>query len=122
MAPLPAVSLVSLPGRRARILELAVEIERRGFSGIYGPSMGDALGLCLSLAHVTNELTFGTSIEPIYLRRADDLAQTAGYIHEVSGGRFRLGLGVSHGPAHQRMGIEVGKPLSDMRNYVDTLK
>src|SRR5436305_2012702 len=122
MAPLPAVSLVSLPGRRARILELAAEIERRGFSGIYGPSMGDAISLCLSLAHVTNTLRFGTAIEPIYLRRPDDLAATAGYIHEVSGGRFDLGLGVSHGPAHQRLGVQVGKPLSDMRNYVGALR
>ena len=122
MASQPAVSLVAMPGRRSRTLEIAAEIERRGFSGIFSPSMGDVLALCGSLAHVTHEITFGSSIEPIYIRRPNDLASTAAYLHELSGGRFRLGLGVSHGPAHQRLGVTVGKPLSDMRDYVTELR
>src|SRR2546421_3619713 len=122
MSPMPAVSLVAMPGRRARTLELAAEIERLGFSGIFSPSMGDALSLAVSLAHVTNEVVFGPSIEPIYIRRADDLAATAAYLHEVSGGRFRLGLGVSHGPAHRRLGVTPGRPLSDTRQYVEALR
>src|SRR3954453_14976175 len=112
---LPAISLAAVPGRRVRTLELATEIEQRGFPAIFGPSMGDVMSLCLSLAHVTNSITFAPSIQPIYLRRAEDLAATAAYIAEVSGGRFRLGLGVSHGPVHQRLGITPGKPLSDIR-------
>src|SRR5256885_12187332 len=106
MSAMPALSLVAVPGRRIRTLELAQEMERRGFTGIYCPSMGDAMSLCLSLAHVTKTLEFGTSIQPIYFRRADDVASAASHIHEVSNGRFRLGLGVSHGPVHQRMGVE----------------
>ena len=31
--PMPAVSLAAVPGKRARALEMAAEIERRGFSG-----------------------------------------------------------------------------------------
>jgi alkanesulfonate monooxygenase SsuD/methylene tetrahydromethanopterin reductase-like flavin-dependent oxidoreductase (luciferase family) len=115
---LPAVSLVAMPGRRARTLEIATEIEDRGFAGIFGPSFGDVLALCASLAHVTNRVPFGSSILPIYARRADDVAATASYLAEVSGGRFHLGLGVSHAPAHRRMGVDVGKPLSDTRQYV----
>src|SRR2546429_5595972 len=113
----PAVSLVAMPGRRARTLEIAADIERRGFSGIFSPSMGDVLALCTSLAHVTHEIPFGSSIEPIYIRRPSDLANTAAYLHEVSGGRFRLGLGVSHGPAHPRLGVTARKPPSRMRAY-----
>ena len=119
---MPALSLVAVPGRRARTVELAAEIERRGFTGIFCPSLGDAMSLCLSIAHVTDSITFGTAIQPIYFRRPDDLAASASHIHEVSGGRFRLGLGVSHGPVHQRMGIDVGRPLADMRAYVDDLR
>jgi alkanesulfonate monooxygenase SsuD/methylene tetrahydromethanopterin reductase-like flavin-dependent oxidoreductase (luciferase family) len=115
---LPAVSLVAMPGRRVRTLEIAKEIEDRGFAGIFGPSFGDVLALCASLAHVTSRVPFGSSILPIYARRADDVAATASYVAEVSGGRFHLGLGVSHAPAHRRMGVEVGKPLSDTRRYV----
>ena len=47
----PAVSLVAMPGRRSTTLEIASEIERRGFAGIFSPSMGDVLALCGSLAH-----------------------------------------------------------------------
>lgn len=47
---------------------------------------------------------------------------TAGHLAEVSGGRFRLGLGVSHAPAMDRLGVSTGKPLSDMRSYVDTIR
>lgn len=122
MSPMPALSLVAMPGRRARTLELAKEIERRGFPGIYCPSMGDAMSLCLSIAHVTETLEFGTAIQPIYFRRADELGTAAAHIAEVSGGRFRLGLGVSHGPVHQRMGVTAGKPLSDIRAYVTDLR
>jgi len=120
--PMPAVSLAAVPGKRLRALEMAVEIERRGFSGIYCPSLGDALGLCTSLAHVTSTIRFGTAIEPIYFRHPSSMAQTASYIHEVSGGRFDLGLGVSHGPVHERLHLDVGRPLSDMRDYVTSMR
>ena len=122
MSRMPAVSLAAVPGRRKATLDVAVEIERRGFSGIYCPSLGDAMALCEGIALVTNEIPFGTSIQPIYARRVEDLATGASFIHEVSGGRFRFGIGVSHGPVLRRLGVEAGKPLSDMRNFVTELR
>jgi alkanesulfonate monooxygenase SsuD/methylene tetrahydromethanopterin reductase-like flavin-dependent oxidoreductase (luciferase family) len=122
MDPMPAVSLVAVPGRRHRTLEVARQLEGRGFAGIYGPSFGDAMSLCLSLAHVTERIPFGTAIQPIYLRHPVDLAQAASYLAEVADGRFTLGLGVTHGPVHQRLGVEVGRPLADMRRYVEALR
>lgn len=93
MTELPAVSVAAVPGRRAKILELAVEIERRGYAGIDCPSLGDAFGLCQSLAHLTERIPFGTSIVNIDSRHVLDFASSAAYLHEVSGGRFRLGVG-----------------------------
>ena len=122
MTQMPAMSLAAIPGRRARTLELAGEIERRGFPGIYCPSLADGLALCEALAFATHELTFGTSITPIYTRHVQDFANAASFIHEVSGGRFRFGIGVSHGPALDRLGVEPGKPLGDMRKFVADLK
>ena len=122
MTRMPALSLAAVPGRRAKTLELAGEIERRGFPGIYCPSLADGLALCEALAFATHELTFGTSITPIYTRHVQDFANAASFIHEVSGGRFRFGIGVSHGPALDRLGIEPGKPLGDMRRFVADLK
>ena len=119
---MPAISLAAVPGRRARTVEMAVEIEDRGFSGIYCPSFGDAMGLCLSIAHATNSIAFGTSIQPIYLQHPAALATSASYLHEIAEGRFRLGVGVTHGPVIKRLGVETGRPLSDMREYVETMR
>jgi alkanesulfonate monooxygenase SsuD/methylene tetrahydromethanopterin reductase-like flavin-dependent oxidoreductase (luciferase family) len=119
---MPAVSLAAVPGRKARTFELVREIERRGFAGIYCPSFGDAMGLCQAIAHLTETIEFGTAIQPIYLRHSTDLATHAGTIQEVSGGRFRLGLGVSHAPANARLGIDTGRPLADTRSYVEGIR
>ena len=122
MTQKPALSLAAVPGRRNAIIELAKDIERRGYPGIYGPSLGDSLSLMTALAVATSEVELGTSIYPIYLRQSSDLASTASFIHEVSGGRFRFGIGVSHAPALNRLGIKAGKPLGDTRNFVKELK
>jgi alkanesulfonate monooxygenase SsuD/methylene tetrahydromethanopterin reductase-like flavin-dependent oxidoreductase (luciferase family) len=119
---LPAISLAAVPGRRKATLELAQEIERRGFPGIYCPSFGDGIGLCEAIALSTREIRFGTSITPIYTRNVQDFAQTIAFIHEISDGRFVFGVGVSHAPAMKRMGISQGKPLADMRNFIKELR
>jgi len=122
MTRMPALSLAAVPGRRKATLELAAEIEKRGFTGIYGPSLGDSLALCEALAFATHEIKFGTSIMPIYFRQVADFAQTASFIHEVSDGRFRFGIGVSHAPALRSRGISAGKPLTDTRKFVEELR
>ena len=122
MAQLPAVSLAAVPGRRNKTIEVAQEIEKRGFPGIYGPSLGDSLSLCTAIAMATERVEIGTSITPIYTRNVAEFAATAGFIHEISNGRFRFGVGVSHAPAMGRLGISQGKPLSDMRQFVEDLR
>ena len=119
---MPAVALAAVPGRRRATLELAREIERRGFSGIYCASFGDGLGLCEALALTTERIAFGTAIAIIYTRHVNDYAQTASLVHELSGGRFHFGVGVSHVPVHQRLGLSAGKPLADMRHFVADLR
>jgi alkanesulfonate monooxygenase SsuD/methylene tetrahydromethanopterin reductase-like flavin-dependent oxidoreductase (luciferase family) len=119
---LPALSLVATPGKRAAILAAAQEAERRGFAGLACPSLGGAMALCGSLAHVTTSMPFWTSIQPIYLAQAAETAATAAHLHEVSGGRFSLGLGVSHAPVVKRLNVEAGKPLSDIRAYVEGIR
>jgi alkanesulfonate monooxygenase SsuD/methylene tetrahydromethanopterin reductase-like flavin-dependent oxidoreductase (luciferase family) len=120
-SPLPAVSLAAVPGRRKAIVELAGEIESRGFSGIYCPSMGDGLGLCEALALATERIPFGTAIVNIYTRHVSDFAGTAALVQELSGGRFLFGIGVSHQPVHKRLGVRAGKPLADVRAFVDEI-
>ena len=116
---LPSLSLVAVPGRRRHTIEIAREIERRGFAGVYSPSMFGNMSLCEALAWNTTTLPFGTAIAPIYQRTVSDFAQSAAVMHEISGGRFRLGIGVAHGPSHVRMGVTPGKPLGDIRGFVE---
>jgi alkanesulfonate monooxygenase SsuD/methylene tetrahydromethanopterin reductase-like flavin-dependent oxidoreductase (luciferase family) len=118
---LPALSVIGSASKRAAILELAAEAERRGFAGLAVPGTG-CLAMCASLAHVTSTIPFWTSIQPIYLSHAREVAAAAGHIREISDGRFRLGLGVSHGPMLSRMGIDAGKPLADTRQFVEAVR
>lgn len=118
----PALSLAAMAGRRQATLEVAQEIERQGFSGLYCPSFGDGVGLCEALALCTKEISFGTAIANIYTRHPFDYAQTATLIHELSRGRFSFGIGISHAPTNSRLGLKTGKPLADVRSFVDQLR
>ncbi len=115
----PAVALAAVPKRRRAMLDLAKEIERREFAGIYCASVGDGLGLCLGMALETNRIPIGTAITNLYTRAVSDFAQTTGMIHELSEGRFRFGVGVSHGAMLRGMGLKPGKPLGDMREFAE---
>jgi len=118
----PAVSLAAVPGRRKATLDMAKRFEEEGFAGIYCPSMGDGLGLCEPLALATRTIPLGTTIANIYTRHPFDFAHTAALVHELSGGRFRFGIGVSHGPTHDRLGVKAGKPLEEIRRFVGDLR
>ena len=118
----PSVSLAALPGKRHAILDLAEKIERRGFEGIYCTSLTDGLSLNLAIAMRTSTVQLGTSIVPIYHRIPQEFAYSAAFVSEVSHGRFRFGIGVSHKPMLERAGVTAGKPLADVRNFVEALR
>jgi alkanesulfonate monooxygenase SsuD/methylene tetrahydromethanopterin reductase-like flavin-dependent oxidoreductase (luciferase family) len=123
MAPqLPALNLVAAPGQRRATLDIAREIERRGFAGISVSSQYSNMAQCLGLAFATERIPFATAIAPIYAQTAEEFAHGAAYIHEVAGGRFQFGIGVAHAPSLLRMGVTPGKPLGDIRAFVAKLK
>lgn len=119
----PVLALVANATKRRAVLDAAVEAEQRGFPGIAVPSLGAGLAFCASLAQATHDLTFCTAIQPIYLASANEVAMTAAYLHEVSGGRFTLGLGVSHEAMNKRvLGAQPGRPLADVRSFVEGMR
>ncbi|MCY4042091.1 MAG: LLM class flavin-dependent oxidoreductase [Gammaproteobacteria bacterium] len=120
--PKPSVSLAALPGKRQAILDLAQEIERQGFEGIYCTSLTEGLSLSLAIAMRTSAVALGTSIVPIYHRIPQEFAYSAAFVSEVSNGRFRFGIGVSHKPMLDRAGVTAGKPLADIRAFVEALR
>jgi alkanesulfonate monooxygenase SsuD/methylene tetrahydromethanopterin reductase-like flavin-dependent oxidoreductase (luciferase family) len=119
---MPALAVFGTPTKRNTILELATEAERRRFAGLASPGVHGNLAMCGSLAHVTTTIPFWTSIQPIYHGHPVEVAITAGHLFEVTGGRFRLGLGVSHAPAMNRLGISTGKPLHDIAEYLAAIR
>jgi len=124
MPNMPSLSFgaVVTPGNRLNAIELAREAENRGFAGLYCPSAGDCIAFCQSALHATRSIQIGTAIQPIYFRVARSLSDTAAFLHEVSGGRFQLGLGVSHQPVNDAYRVRAGKPIEDMRAYVSDMR
>src|SRR5205823_10244838 len=118
-SPLAALNLIATPGQRRATLEVAREIERRGFAGISVSSSFANMAQCTGLAFATERITFATAIAPIYAQTVEEFAHSAAYTHEISGGRFQFGIGVAHGPSHVRMGVTPGKPLGDIRAFVE---
>ena len=119
---LPALALMANPGERRATLEIAREIERRGFAGISVSSSFGNMAQCLGLAFATERILFATAIAPIYAQAVDEFAQNAAYIHEVSRGRFQFGIGIAHAPAYARFEVKPGRPLSDTRAFVEKFK
>jgi alkanesulfonate monooxygenase SsuD/methylene tetrahydromethanopterin reductase-like flavin-dependent oxidoreductase (luciferase family) len=119
---LPALNLVAAPGERRATLELAREIERRGFAGISVSSQYSNMAQCLGLAFATERIAFATAIAPIYAATPEEFANQAAYLHEVSGGRFQFGIGIAHAPLHERVGVTPGRPLADIRAFVAKIR
>jgi alkanesulfonate monooxygenase SsuD/methylene tetrahydromethanopterin reductase-like flavin-dependent oxidoreductase (luciferase family) len=79
----------------------------------------DSFTMAAALAVLTDRVALGITVAPIYHRSPASMAQTAATVDDISGGRFRLGVGLGHrvtmGGWH---GQEIGKPTVEMREYV----
>jgi F420-dependent oxidoreductase-like protein len=71
----------------------------------------------------TSRLGLGNGVVPIYPRHPVAMAQAALTLAEMTRGRFRLGIGVSHRASIEAMlGLTVLNPLAVMREYVAVLR
>jgi alkanesulfonate monooxygenase SsuD/methylene tetrahydromethanopterin reductase-like flavin-dependent oxidoreductase (luciferase family) len=83
----------------------------------------DSFLVLAAYAAATTRLGLGNGVVPVYPRHPVAMAQAALTLAEVSGGRFRLGIGVSHRASMEAMlGLAVLEPLSVMREYVAVLR
>jgi len=83
----------------------------------------DALLTLSAYAHVAPHAGLGTGVIPIYPRHPVLMAQQALTLADVSGGRLRLGIGVSHkSMMTDAMGMDMGRPLEVTREYVAVLR
>jgi probable F420-dependent oxidoreductase len=102
----------------------AKRLEDWGYSALW---MGDGYGRdvliqCSWLLANTSKLILASGIASIYGRDAVAMAVSKYTLCEQSGGRFILGIGVSHERIVEgRRGHVYGKPLTTMRNYLDSM-
>src|SRR5215470_12173698 len=97
--------------------------EGLGYEGVFIPeSFNDSLTYALAVAMGTTRLIVGTAITNIYLRHPTLLAQQAAAVQEFSGGRLVLGLGVGHRAVNEPLGIDMGHPLTKMREVIGVLR
>lgn len=91
------VSLMPLETRREAFVRLAAEAERREYAGFFLPESWafDVTVLLAEAAVRTERIGLGTGILSVWGRTPGTLAMAAATLHDVSGGRFTLGLGAS---------------------------
>jgi F420-dependent oxidoreductase-like protein len=108
-----------------RSFEQAIERVRRaeelGYESVYVTHIAgrESLTVLTAYAMRTSRIRLGTGVVPIYTRTPATMAQTAATIDDLCGGRFTLGLGVSHRPVVEGWhGQTIDKPAAEMREYV----
>jgi len=106
------------------VAEFARRLETLGYGTLWIPeAVGrEALASASWLLASTEKLNIATGIANIYAR--DPMAMAAGQktLDEQSGGRFVLGIGVSHKPMVEGLrGHDGSKPLTYMRRYLDAM-
>jgi alkanesulfonate monooxygenase SsuD/methylene tetrahydromethanopterin reductase-like flavin-dependent oxidoreductase (luciferase family) len=83
----------------------------------------DSFVVLAAYAAATTRVGLANGVVPIYPRHPVTMAQAASTLNEVSHGRFRLGIGVSHKSAMETMlGLSLVAPLAVMREYVAVLR
>jgi F420-dependent oxidoreductase-like protein len=100
----------------------AKAVERHGYESLWTtqlPPARDASLVLAAYAAATERVKLGTGVLPIYTRHPTAMAQMAATLDELSGGRFILGIGVSHKVTVEGMwGLELEHPANAMREYL----
>jgi probable F420-dependent oxidoreductase len=97
-------------------------VESRGYSAFWYPeSRGyESMALGSFLLANSQRLVIGSSIANIYARDAYTAKRGLATLNALHGGRFILGLGVSHVPMVEGLrGHSYDKPIPAMRGYLD---
>lgn len=120
------VGLSIEPADPATLVAALVEIEKAEVDHVWvgGPPWNpDLLTTLAAAAMRTTHLTLGTAIVQIFARHPVLLAQQALSLNALVPGRLRLGIGTSSPAfAKQVYGVEMERPLSYLREYVQVLR
>lgn len=128
----PGFTISAPPGQRKAMIEVAQELERRGFPHLFcpheyarpyqSPAPYDSLSLCTAVIQATHAIKVGSGIAVTRTRHPTEMAAAAAFNCEISDGRFYLGLGPGYDPVLQRFNIPPEKPLGHMRSYLAQIR
>ncbi|MEJ5915597.1 LLM class F420-dependent oxidoreductase [Pseudokineococcus sp. 1T1Z-3] len=106
-------------------VRLAQEAERLGYRVAFAPEAygTDAVTVLTAVAATTTRIDVGSAVLQLPARSAAMTAMTTASLDALSGGRFRLGLGVS-GPQVSEgwHGVRFDAPLARTREYVAVVR
>lgn len=101
------------------------QAERLGIQAVWMTTSGarlDSITTFAAAATQTQSIKFGTSVVPTYPRHPLVMVQQSLVMAQLAPGRFRLGVGPSHRPSLQAMGIPMNDPLGHLKEYLRILK
>jgi F420-dependent oxidoreductase-like protein len=111
------------PGRSLpQAVERARLAEEAGYESVWTsqlPTERDTPLVLAAYASATERVGLGSFVLPIYTRHPTAMVQAAATLDELSGGRFRLGIGVSHKVTVEGLwGLRLEHPVEAMREYL----
>lgn len=117
------VFLEALPA--GLVVDYATRAEEAGFANAWLPEItfGDAFVHATAAAMQTERLVLATGVVGIWARSPVTTAMSAASLHELSGGRLVLGLGLqSRGYVGEWHGARYERPLRAMREYLTIVR
>lgn len=105
-------------------VQRVVDAERDGFDTVYYAQIfgADALTVITAAGAKTERIELATAVVQTFLRHPFALAQQALTVQTATGGRFTLGIGVSHKVLIEDMlGVSYDHPAKHMREYLSVL-
>ena len=98
--------------------------EGLGYRSVWFPESAgskEAFAHAALLLDASDRLVVGTGIASIHARDGVAMALGGRTLEEAHPGRFVLGIGVSHAPSVAARGGTYGKPIEQMRAYLDAM-
>lgn len=111
-------------GSLQALVDGAVSAEADGFDSFWLPQIfgTDAMSALTVIGREVPRIELGTAVVPTYPRHPITMAAQALTVSAASGGRFTLGIGLSHQMVIEGMfGYSFDKPARHMREYLEAL-
>ena len=123
-----SLSLVGILGGSSPVdatVKTLAKMRDEGFRRVWMaqlPYEADVLTVLAVAMREVDTIEVGSGVLPIQVQHPTSLAQRALTLNTIAGGRFILGLGMSHRMVTEQMwGVSWDKPVRQMREYLDGL-